>query len=181
MPNWCTNKLYVRGAQEELDKFAERVRGDLNGKDLALSFQTIAPQPEGLEKEVPLFGSALGKREPLIVEGWYAWRLQNWGTKWDLADVYTSIGTEEILYEFDTAWSPPTELIKHLLEKYPALRFLLEYAECGNDFWGVLDTKEELFTEGDSQDVTGAPEWIRLCYFGDKEDEEEEDGSVQSD
>lgn len=69
---------------------------------------------------------------------WYDWNITNWGTKWDVAlpdddrGRCTEIVHREdghIVYRFDTAWSPPLEVIAILSFQFPELVFDLEYEE----------------------------------------------------
>ena len=46
--------------------------------------------------------------------------------------------TLEVVFHFDTAWSPPMPVIKRAAELYPALRFELRYFECGCCFNGLF-------------------------------------------
>lgn len=84
-------------------------------------------------------------------KGWYGWRTGvefptmngkpgAWGTKWNL-DADTRVraaGCELVVYEFDTAWSPPDNWIRTVAKLYPLLRFELSYEEEGCDFTGRL-------------------------------------------
>lgn len=44
---------------------------------------------------------------------------------------------------FDTAWTPPQPVIEKLFELFPAVRFELEYFECGVAFCGGLSYDPE--------------------------------------
>ena len=46
--------------------------------------------------------------------------------------------TLEVVFHFDTAWSPPMPVIKRAAELFPALRFELHYFECGCCFNGLF-------------------------------------------
>ena len=74
---------------------------------------------------------------------WYNWNVRNWGTKWDIAvsdaDKYANTTLEvnedgSLLYHFETAWSPVSEVISKLSEMYPSLSFDYEYEE--EQGWG---------------------------------------------
>ena len=68
-------------------------------------------------------------------EDWYNWNVRHWGTKWDASDAEITDSTDNyISYRFDTAWSPPMEVITALAEMYPHLDFSLEYEE--EQGWG---------------------------------------------
>lgn len=78
MPNWCENTLDVKGHparvvdfieyafRKSIDEYTEH----LFGKDVyTLDFEKILPTP--IDEK--------GK----LIEDWYDWRLNNWGTKWN--------------------------------------------------------------------------------------------------
>jgi len=76
-------------------------------------------------------------------QDWYHWNCRNWGTKWDVAvvngDEYpntTKTITDEgdVMYHFQTAWSPVGEVLLKLSEMYPNLNFDYEYEE--EQGWG---------------------------------------------
>jgi hypothetical protein len=69
----------------------------------------------------------------------------NWGTKWGIChSQLLEKGKSFLLYTFDTAWSPPLPVIFTMSEKFPTLRFTLNYYEQGNGFKGrfILEDKE---------------------------------------
>ena len=74
---------------------------------------------------------------------WYHWNCRNWGTKWDIAvqdnEQYASTRMEitddgDVMYHFETAWSPVHSVLTKLSEQYPALSFDYEYEE--EQGWG---------------------------------------------
>ena len=74
---------------------------------------------------------------------WYHWNVRNWGTKWDIAvpDGEQYANTEmsitdsgEVMYRFETAWSPVYEVLTELSKMYPTLTFDYEYEE--EQGWG---------------------------------------------
>lgn len=76
-------------------------------------------------------------------EDWYHWNCRNWGTKWDVAvddrKDYSSTSMEwtedgEVMYRFETAWSPVEEALTKLSEMFPNLSFDYEYEE--EQGWG---------------------------------------------
>ena len=77
---------------------------------------------------------------------WYYWNLRNWGTKWDIAsadgDTYgTTMEVNDdgdVVYRFETAWSPVHEVITKLSQMYPTLTFGYYYEE--EQGWGGEDT-----------------------------------------
>jgi hypothetical protein len=72
--------------------------------------------------------------------GGYNWCCANWGTKWWVSDddvVLENYG-DNIEISFDTAWSPPRNVVERLAELYPTLNFHLMYEEPGCNFAGDI-------------------------------------------
>jgi hypothetical protein len=166
MPNWCQNKLVIRGRPNNLKRFrGENKNYAKNEKSPAivadnlpeeginaeLSFERHLPTPkEFKDKPSPPPGKPDGMSDLMqVLSGekepydWYTWRLANWGTKWDLGDgtqVEENYEDGWIAYSFDSAWSPPIMWLMSVSEKYPLLFFRLEYEEGGNSFEGFVET-----------------------------------------
>ena len=112
MPNWCYNKLRVSGPKKELAEFREKAVNKYD-KEEQLSLQSLYPMPMEL-----IGGSDTNKGwqemevEEYLLErfghsGWYNWRVDHWGTKWDLGEAKLIKETSSSLtYEFETAWTP---------------------------------------------------------------------------
>ncbi len=136
MPNWCNNKLIIEDCSPELAAYLQE-----NG----LSFDKIKPTPpEILDDEQ---GSS------------YGWRVNNWGTKWDLSEQEQGDVADMLLSEdtdftahFDTAWSPPCQAITALSEKFPNDKFVLDYLELGMMFAGTAHIFNGEIVEDDIQD-----------------------------
>ena len=100
MTDLCRNRLTAAGDTVELADFVDRVRTD----DQPLSFETIAPTPSDLLKE-----------------GWYEWRIQQWGTKWDaeFEDVTEPlrIRRTRATYVFVTRFRPPVAWVERARQK----------------------------------------------------------------
>lgn len=159
MPNWCSNTLTVAGDKEELKKFKElSLLKDEDGRDnftLAGTFPEPDYETTPVAQTYPQISASFTKTEEqkaIILENkptirkdsWWDWRVQNWGTKWDVgyANIYIDEDTE-IQLSFATAWSPPSEWLKHIFSDFPLLRFELEYEELGMMFGGVIDADEQ--------------------------------------
>ena len=90
MPNYCQNTLYVSHKNKaEIDRlFTEATKKEPN------FFDAIRPTPP-----------------ELLVKGWYEWRVDNWGTKWNpIIDECDKQDDGSLRLSFDTAWAPPIKL-----------------------------------------------------------------------
>lgn len=65
---------------------------------------------------------------------WYAWSVQQWGTKWN---AYSCVGGKidehEAVFHFETAWSPPMPVISELARRFPKLTIRLIWCDEGSD------------------------------------------------
>ncbi len=110
--------------------------------------------------------------------GWYDWRLDNWGTKWDIYDANcTRMDANTLVLSFLSAWSPPIPVFDKLVDMGFEVnaRYLDEgwmyIGEYDNsEDWmtdnveGVVDTRPELDDEfGISQYLKENEEEIELC------------------
>jgi hypothetical protein len=138
MPNWNENKLSIMDCSPELESYL---------KENGLSFNKIKPTPSEL----------------LEGNGWYDWRLENWGTKWDLSEQEQREVADQLISEsadfqatFMTAWSPPLEAIAALSEMFPNDQFTLDYFESGCWFAGTAIISEGQIDDNqvDDADVT---------------------------
>ncbi len=116
MPNWCQNVMYLKKYQDEI-LIEEIKKGNL--------CEYILPEPKDKEGEP--------------TDGWYDWRLDNWGTKWDIKLESTEIiedddGDAIFVAKFDTAWSSPTELYEEMHKQ--GYEFEVYYVEYGMEYYG---------------------------------------------
>lgn len=85
-------------------------------KETSFSFEKLIPQPHFDEKD----------------EGWYEWRLEHWGTKWDRGDFkILNEGSGALILSFTTAWCPPSAFFESLVQKYPDIWLHCEWNEEG--------------------------------------------------
>jgi hypothetical protein len=101
-------------------------------------FGTLVPEPDykttPVKKTYPEISAQYAKtdeervevlkNEPTIREdAWWDWRVQNWGTKWEVCsdeawhEVIEKDGKIEFRASFSTAWSPPTDFYDRLVEQ----------------------------------------------------------------
>ncbi len=134
MANWCANTVEVKGEESKVKEFVD---GFLNN-----GISAFYPTPKELvDTEAPVKDDTSKEVEENIKKygaaNWYDWRLENWGTKWDIVDVTELEGNAGYsLMSFETPWSPPIEAFEKLAELFPTLTFLLEYTEPGSGFFG---------------------------------------------
>lgn len=96
---------------------------------------------------------------PDMLTDWYTWRVENWGTKWDVCDVEIDNAIEvfaddtQARFSFRcwTAWSPPTPIWDKLHNM--GIAVVADYVdECGsfkgsyedglNHSWSIEDDEE---------------------------------------
>jgi hypothetical protein len=114
MPNWCSNRAVITGPAPVIREIIEV----LNQDDSPL-LNWMVPRPEA-------------------EEDWYNWNINNWGTKWDISDIYFENQMEEdsIEFSFCSAWSPPIEAFENWAISDGRVQFRLEYWEPGAGFVG---------------------------------------------
>ena len=121
MPNWCDNQVTITGPSSVIDKIEKIVNEESNNAENGL-LQFFHPMPkELLDTEAgPTAKTKAEKDERKArklefgAENWYDWRVNNWGTKWEVCEFYgvdkqpdALIGDSTISFAFSSAWSPP--------------------------------------------------------------------------
>jgi len=139
--------LEVRGKKELVDEFKKRASSvyqyDTGEVETALSLAKFYPEPDYTKIKVKSTFPEITKRKYAKKgQEWWDWRVQNWGTKWDVeAEIVKEEefknGNKVIVFNFDSAWSPPVEWLKKVAKDYPGLSFKLKYEEPGVGFRGV--------------------------------------------
>jgi hypothetical protein len=155
MPNWCNNTLIVKGKSEDIKVFKEKYKGKINDTMSWLNFEQVISSKENQELIKPKW-NALTKEENKrwkndFIQYWFntggvEWCCKNWGTKWNIEVEEPRTEKGELIYGFDTAWSPPEPVIKKLIELHPELEFNLEFEEWGVQFMGILAGKNGVIT-----------------------------------
>jgi hypothetical protein len=154
MPNWCSNRATISGPAPVIREITEI----LNQEDTPL-LNWMVPQPK-FEND----------------QDWYSWNVSNWGTKWDITDVYFEHQAEEdsITFEFCTAWGPCVEAFHTWASGDGRVQFTLEYWEPGMAFAGRVSYDGE-YLDDDHRDASQDREgYLELAgeAFGYVEDEE---------
>ena len=153
MPNWCYNKIEMYGDEKELQKIKEQVET----KESLFDFDTIIPTPNfdmipNDKGELPkLRDDAIGKElgikefpDGSSDDRWYHWHIDNWGTKWNieaLTEDRISVDKNKVIFDCETAWSPPIEALVELEKK--GFEIECDYYEGGCAFIGRYETNAE--------------------------------------
>lgn len=148
MPNHCSGYLVVTGEPKLLNKFMKQVEvceseADSNKEATKFSLNKVIPMPEELHNG----------------DGWYSWRNEHWGTKWDLCDLEANDSdweSGEVSYSFWTAWSPPEPVLEELTKQHPKLSFSYKFSDEGGGFWGLWNFSngmKDVVEEGDHTDL----------------------------
>ena len=153
MPNWCDNQITITGPSSVIDKIEKIVNEESNNAENGL-LQFFHPMPkELLDTEAgPTAKTKAEKDERKArklefgAENWYDWRVNNWGTKWEVCEFYgvdkqpdALIGDSTISFAFSSAWSPPIGAYEKFLENNPDCFIRAYYYEGGCDFMGLWE------------------------------------------
>jgi hypothetical protein len=117
MPNHITNVLRItaykhRGAPEGT---VAKVLEALQSEELPVDFNRIIPMPADQQ------------------DNWYAWRVENWGTKWNSYSGIVGLIDAQLGYaHFETAWGPPMPVIDKLAAMFPQAGFRLMWCDEGD-------------------------------------------------
>jgi len=157
MPNWCLNKLTVEHADPAmLDRFVKTYnKGTVCNEFI---------------------------REPSdIGEGWWDWRINNWGVKWDIgADEGTdreewhglkaTVVGNQASCSFDSPWGPPIGLYNELTDL--GYNVKASYFEPGMAFCGLYDNGVDNYIQYKSKDMIPVALWNEFDmenFFADDE------------
>ena len=154
MPNWCNNSITISGPTETIKQLWEDAKTAHEGEFGLLS--AIAPMPKELE------GTTAPSEDG---NDWYNWRVNNWGTKWDITDegldfIDHEDGTAEITGWFDSAWAPPVGAYEKFCDDMDNCSLEASYYEPGMDFGGFWENGNDIYFE-DLQSLLEQPteEW----------------------
>lgn len=138
MPNWCFNTITITAkTAKEIKAIVEFLKGDKAEDGSPFDFSKILPQPAELVNRQ--FGGEDIQSSPehvaLVAElerkygasSLYDWNCNNWDTKWNaceatLDEVVTKKDKTSkekwkgyyVQYKFETAWSPPVNVMRKL-------------------------------------------------------------------
>jgi len=155
MPNWVSNRATISGPAPVIKEITDI----LNNEDgNLLAWMVPEPRYEG-------------------DQDWYMWRVNNWGTKWPISDIYFEhqADEDEIQFSFSTAWGPPVEAFSRWAQADGRVEFTLEYWEPGMAFAGRVTWDGE-YLDDDHRDMSSDREgYFELAeeVFGYVEEDEE--------
>ena len=170
MPNWCSNKLIL--THNDKSKLQQLIQAWNQGKFLG----SILPEPDYTKISVlPTFPGIVKNNDPVEPSSaWWDWRVQNWGTKWEIDSESKPVEEDSASLEvyFDTAWSPPIGVYVALADR--GFDVKASYYEPGCDFCGRFTSEngEETFTCGEAPEVITEAFEIEEEYSDDGEDPE---------
>jgi hypothetical protein len=133
MPNWCSNSITIEGPVDKIRAIWEQITFDPEDNEAGL-LNALYPEPEDIGDE------------------WYGWRVDNWGTKWEVSSeglefVDNEQGRAMITGWFDSAWAPPIGAYEQFLEQNPDCSLEASYFEPGMDFAGFWDNGSDEYCE----------------------------------
>ena len=142
MPNWVSNNIRVTGSEQDIAELVARAgkepvtwRAEEAGEEKVPPFNFanfIAPEQEILDSGEyhGTRGFVKGEKVGHTSSNWYEWNIANWGTKWDACDAeLNAINAEEVVFNFQTAWSPPEPIFSAMAEEFPNLTFTIHWEE----------------------------------------------------
>ena len=162
MPNDCNNYFTITNINtEQWQELAAtfQVRGDGYQQDFLKTFYpepdySVTPVAETYPEISAQYAKTEEEREQILrneptirEDSWYDWRVQNWGTKWDVYSCCNDWEDEQPSTEFTagfcTAWSPLSDKCMAVFsKKFPGSLLTNYYEEGGMDFFGVTIAKD---------------------------------------
>lgn len=154
MPNWCNNSITIQGPTETVKTLWEEAKTAQDGEFGLLN--AMVPMPQELE------GTTSPSQDGSM--DWYQWRVNNWGTKWDISDEGLEFqdngdGTAAIVGWFDSAWAPPIDAYNTWLDSNDNCDLHATYEEGGMDFAGI-------YSNGGDDYMDGVNEWSLAVLKG---------------
>jgi len=146
MPNWCANKIKIKGHAKTVKQLWEDA---VENKGLLSAIAplpkilegTTAPTPKDIDPEL---------QQKLVKEtgfdNWYDWQVAHWGVKWDVSTENLKFkdhgdGNATIEGWFDSAWCPPITAYEKLCERDGISGLQAFYEEPNMCFVGFWDSE----------------------------------------
>jgi len=139
MPNWCSNSITIQGPTETIKQLWEDAHADMGNNTERGLLDAMFPMPRELQ------GTVKGSNGDEV--NWYDWRVNNWGTKWDidtqgLEFTDNGDGTASISGWFDSAWAPPIGAYEKFCDDMDNCSLEASYHEPGMDFAGLWSSED---------------------------------------
>ena len=143
MPNWCSNSITIEGPAAKIRALWEQITFDPENDETGL-LDAMHPMPKELHD------TTKGTNGDDI--NWYDWRVDNWGTKWEVSTeglefIDNEQGRAMITGWFDSAWSPPIGAYERFLEQNEDCSLEASYYEPGCDFAGFWNNGADEYCE----------------------------------
>ena len=103
MPNHCDQQVHIHGQRFLVETIYNALAGNGGNLSNPQFCQLIKPMP------FEVWVAPKTKKQGYDMDGWYDWRLENWGTKWDVCDVQIS---DPITYhgtDKKPSWTTPSD------------------------------------------------------------------------
>ena len=148
MPNWCNNTITIEHKDSaKINEVVKSLTTKINDDtDESLFFTYCKPEPDYSKTKVKSTYPEITKKEyeEDIDKKWWDWRVQNWGTKWNieaLDEDRITVKDNTVIFDCETAWSPPLEALTELENK--GFEIECDYYEGGCAFIGRYETNAE--------------------------------------
>ena len=165
MPNWCNNTLELTHKDPMM---ILRAKNAYEADGLLDEFIPIPYElKQGIDhkdydKQNHEYQRELQKvRENLNMKyfgykDWYDFSVANWGTKWDVHGEGRSaiLNGDTLILSFDSAWSPPIEAYKKLVEM--GFGVYAMYYESGMSYCGSWSNDSDEY-----MDIAGNSDWVK--------------------
>jgi len=143
VPNWVYNTVKITGSESELAKFRKQASEPYESRHQRTKYNEHTKQwelvagGEIVEGDLLFWNFIKPDNLDEYYEGsnWYDWNVDNWGTKWEAGSTEQYYGDGALMYQFETAWSPPEQVLTEIVRQYPGLTFDIKCVE--EQGWGV--------------------------------------------
>ena len=149
MPNMVANRVFFGGYDKQME-FINKLKP--KGSEEEFSFEWLIPTPKDCEDPTD-------------------WHWKNWGTKWDVCNLFVGI---ECL-EFDTPWNEPEGIYRKMAEMFPDMDFTAYYLYDDESHMGYYDHVGGMKGLEDYEEDNYTDEWDQMLkdiwgLYGDEED-----------
>jgi len=165
MPNHTDNRVIL---SHDDSQQIDMIYNIMNTENTPLC-QTLIPMPKELEGTAGFDENG--------TTGWYLWRLQHWGTKWDIYNPHVNrMDANTLVMNFDTAWSPPIPVYDKLVDM--GFEVSARYLDEGWMYIGEYIDGNDWTTDDVESVVTEYPDLDLEFGISDRIAEDEEEGEA---